>query len=214
MNAHNRRATRVRPKCPNGHNLLKWAQTFLEHVSLDTTFQCVSNASTPGVASTPSVSFSIVHQFFIPIDLQAQFPTRATRGAGVDGTSTYPSIPNTTVNVMRPKRKRWTSPLAKSNRPRPFIACTIYPTLHHRGLNSFFFQIHYPCLRRKLPCSIHTPAIQTLLIEHGIHASQAPPTSHQKIGLGGSLSYLQLVVSAWALPERGHENGVCSLDNL
>jgi hypothetical protein len=43
-----------------------------------------------------------VYQFFIPIDLRAQFPTRATRGAGVVGTSTYPSIPNTTVNVMRP----------------------------------------------------------------------------------------------------------------
>jgi hypothetical protein len=43
-----------------------------------------------------------VYQFFIPTDFRAEFPTRATRGAGVGGTSTYPSIPNTTVNVMRP----------------------------------------------------------------------------------------------------------------
>jgi hypothetical protein len=43
-----------------------------------------------------------VYQFFISTDFRAYFPTRATRGAGVVGTSTYPSIPNTTVNVMRP----------------------------------------------------------------------------------------------------------------
>jgi hypothetical protein len=42
-----------------------------------------------------------VYQFFISIDFRAQFPTRATRGAVVVGTNTYPSIPNTTVNVMR-----------------------------------------------------------------------------------------------------------------
>jgi hypothetical protein len=42
------------------------------------------------------------YKFFITIDLRAQFPTSATRGAGVVGTSTYPSIPNTTVNVIRP----------------------------------------------------------------------------------------------------------------
>jgi hypothetical protein len=43
-----------------------------------------------------------IYQFIIAADFRAQFPTRATRGAGVVGTSTYPSIPDTTVNDMRP----------------------------------------------------------------------------------------------------------------
>jgi hypothetical protein len=46
-----------------------------------------------------------MYRFFIPTVLQAQFPTCATHGAGVVGTSKYQSIPNTTVNVMRPKFK-------------------------------------------------------------------------------------------------------------
>jgi hypothetical protein len=45
-----------------------------------------------------------INQFFICAELQARFPACAMRGAGVVGTSTYTSIPNTTVNVMRPKR--------------------------------------------------------------------------------------------------------------
>jgi hypothetical protein len=40
--------------------------------------------------------------------------------ADVVGTSTYPSILNTTVNVMRPQRPILTSPLTKANRPRMF----------------------------------------------------------------------------------------------
>jgi hypothetical protein len=75
----------------------------------------------------------------------------------VVGTSTYPSIPNTAVNVMRPKRPSWTSPLAKANRPST-TPLTIHPTLHHVRFNSLLFQIHHPCLRRELPCSIYTPA--------------------------------------------------------
>jgi hypothetical protein len=47
------------------------------------------------------LSINLYH-FFIPTDFRAYFPTCATRGAGVVGKSTYPSIPNTTVNVMRP----------------------------------------------------------------------------------------------------------------
>jgi hypothetical protein len=43
-----------------------------------------------------------VYKFFIPTDLQIQFPMCATRAAGVVGASTYPNIPNTTVNVMPP----------------------------------------------------------------------------------------------------------------
>jgi hypothetical protein len=62
-----------------------------------------------------------VYQFFIHNDLQAQFPTRITRGTWVVGTSTYSSIPNTTVTVMRPKWPNLTSPLTKANRPRLFI---------------------------------------------------------------------------------------------
>jgi hypothetical protein len=39
------------------------------------------------------------------------------------------------------------------------------------------FSKHHPCLRRELPCSIHTPTNQTSRIEHGTHASRPPPTS-------------------------------------
>jgi hypothetical protein len=48
------------------------------------------------------VSSIYVCQFFISIDFRALFLTRAPRGAGVVGTSTYLGILNTTVNVMRP----------------------------------------------------------------------------------------------------------------
>jgi hypothetical protein len=43
-----------------------------------------------------------VYQFFVHTCFYALLQTRATRGAGVVGTSTYPSITNTTVNVLRP----------------------------------------------------------------------------------------------------------------
>jgi hypothetical protein len=44
---------------------------------------------------------------------------------GCGGTSTHPSTPNTTVNVMRPKRPSCTPPLANANRPaRLFISYT------------------------------------------------------------------------------------------
>jgi hypothetical protein len=72
-----------------------------------------------------------VYQFFIPTDLQAQLPTCATRGAGVVGTSKYPSIPNTIVNAMRPKRSSWTSPLPKANRHRLFTTCSADPNPRH-----------------------------------------------------------------------------------
>jgi hypothetical protein len=45
-----------------------------------------------------------VYHLLIPTNLKAEFSTCATRGAGVVGTRTYPSMPNTIVNVMRPKR--------------------------------------------------------------------------------------------------------------
>jgi hypothetical protein len=51
-----------------------------------------------------------VCQFFVRAELQAQLPTCAVRGEVVAGTSTYPSIPNTTVNVIHPKRPSWISP--------------------------------------------------------------------------------------------------------
>jgi hypothetical protein len=72
------------------------------------------------------IQFQFQYQFFIPNDLQAQSPMCATRGAGLVGKPTYPSNPNTTVNVMRPKWPSWTSPLAKANRTRPFVASTLY----------------------------------------------------------------------------------------
>jgi hypothetical protein len=101
----------------------------------------------------------VYYQFVIPTNLQAQFHAYASRGAGVVGTSAYPSTQKTTVKVRRPERPRWTLPLAtKVHRPRPFNACTLYPTLHHVGFYSLIFQIHHPCMWRELPCSIHTPA--------------------------------------------------------
>jgi hypothetical protein len=39
---------------------------------------------------------------------------------------------------------------------------------------------HHPCMRRELPCSMHTPANQTSRIEHDTHASKPLPTSSQK----------------------------------
>jgi hypothetical protein len=98
-----------------------------------------------------------IYQLFSLADLIAQFPTRATRGTGVVGTSTYPSIPNTnTVNVMRPKRPSWTSPLTEANRPRLFTTCSVSPSVRHAGFYSHAFQIHRPCMRRELPCSIYS----------------------------------------------------------
>jgi hypothetical protein len=47
-----------------------------------------------------------IYQFFIPIDLKAQFPTcAATRGAGMVGTRTHPSIPNTGGGATIPSLK-------------------------------------------------------------------------------------------------------------
>jgi hypothetical protein len=80
------------------------------------------------------------YQVFIPNDIQAQFPMRVTRGVGVVGTSTYPSIPNTTVNVMRPKRPSWTSSLTKANRHRLFTTRSVYPNLRHVDFYSLVFQ--------------------------------------------------------------------------
>jgi hypothetical protein len=47
---------------------------------------------------------------------------------------------------------------------------------------SLVFQMHNPCMRRELPCSIHTPANQTSRTEHGIHASKPRLASPQKYG--------------------------------
>jgi hypothetical protein len=80
-----------------------------------------------------------------------------TRGAGVVGKSTYPNIPNTTVNEMRLKRTSRTSPLTKAKCSRRFTACNDYPNVRHVGFNSLVFQMHHRCMRRELPCSIHTP---------------------------------------------------------
>jgi hypothetical protein len=51
------------------------------------------------------------YQVFIRYDFQAQLPTGGARGT----VSTYPSILNIIVNVMRSKRPKWTSPFAKAN---------------------------------------------------------------------------------------------------
>jgi hypothetical protein len=107
-------------------------------------------------------------------------PACATRGAGVISTRTHPSIPNTTINVMRPIQQRRTSPLTKANRPQLFTACRVCPNLRHVGFYSHAFQIHHPCLKHELPCSIHSIANQNLRIEHGTHASTPPPASPPK----------------------------------
>jgi hypothetical protein len=87
----------------------------LQHTNYPSTSEPQCEATPIEVGSPPEticagfvdICFPILHsiyvsQFFIPFDLRAEFPTRATRGTGVVGTSAYPSIPNTTVNVMRP----------------------------------------------------------------------------------------------------------------
>jgi hypothetical protein len=136
-----------------------------------------------------------IYQFLILTDLRAQFPTCATRGAGVVGTSTHPRTPNTTLNVMRHKRPSWTSPLNKTSRPRPFIACMDWPNLRHVDFYSRASKIRYPCLRRELPCSTHTPVNQTSRIEHGTNASK-PSNQSPKIRVPGTLSNMQLGMSA------------------
>jgi hypothetical protein len=53
----------------------------------------------------------------------------------------------------------------------------------------------HTCMRRKLLCTIHTPANQTSGIEYGIHASKPLQKVPQK-ELSGSLIDLQLCLSA------------------
>jgi hypothetical protein len=120
------------------------------------------------------------------------------RGAGVVGINTYPSIPNTSLNGMRPRRPSWTSPLTKVNRPHLFAACCAYPNLRHVGFCSLAFQEHHPCLRRELSCYIHTPANPTSRTELGTHANKSP-----EIRLCGELMNIQLGMSARAMPKRG-----------
>jgi hypothetical protein len=74
-----------------------------------------------------------------------------------------------------------------------FIVCSVYPNLRHVRFRSLAFQKHHPCLRRILPCSIHTPANQTSRIKHGTHASKPPPKSPQKY------SYVEhgVICAAW-----------------
>jgi hypothetical protein len=135
------------------------------------------------------------------------------RAWGVVGTSTYPSIPNTTVNVMRSKRPRRTSPLAQANRP-PFITSIVYSANLHSNVSfySLAYQIHHPYLWRELPCSLHTPANQTSGIEHGIHTSEVNVSNKLKLII--SRGNMQLGISACALPQRGALNDLCSSNNL
>jgi hypothetical protein len=121
-------------------------------------------------------SWTCVYQFFILADLQAEFPPCTTRGAGVVGTSTYPSIPNTTVNVMRPKRPNRTSPLSKANRPRLFTTCSVYTNLRYVG-----FHLLSETITRA--CGVNFRALFThmqtkLRIEHGT----IEPSTHVQSG--------------------------------
>jgi hypothetical protein len=63
------------------------------------------------------------NQFFISSDVQAQFPTCTARGAGVVGI--YKLNPKHSKHHRQrdaSQTTRWTSPLAKGNRPRPLVA--------------------------------------------------------------------------------------------
>jgi hypothetical protein len=135
------------------------------------------------------------YQFLISTSLHAYFPSCATHGAGVAGTNTYPSIPNTPVNVMRPKRPSWTSPLTKANRASLFLACVVYPNMRHVCLYSLAFQKHHPCLRRELPCHSHTR--KPNLAHRTRHPRlQTPSNKSPRVRLCGKLINMQLGMSA------------------
>jgi hypothetical protein len=117
-----------------------------------------------------------VYHLFTPSDLQAQFPTRATFGAGVCGWHKHiPKHSKHHRNVMRPEWPNWTSPLAKANRPLSFLACIVYATLHHVGFYSLIFQIHHPCMRRELLCMLHSHTRKPNLAYRTRHPSLHTP---------------------------------------
>jgi hypothetical protein len=156
-----------------------------------------------------------VYQFFILTDLQPQIPTFATRGAG--GLAQAHTQAFQTPPSVRPKRPNcWTSPLAKVKRPRIFIACTVNLTPQNAGFYSFVFQIYHACMRRELPCSIHTHIRKPNLAHSTRHPRlQIPSNKSRKIRLCGTLlSNMPLGMSTRALPERGVENDVCSEDKF
>jgi hypothetical protein len=56
-----------------------------------------------------------------------------------------------------------------------YISWSVYPNLRHVRFCLLAFRKHHQCLRRAIPCSIHTPANQTSRIDHGTHASKPHP---------------------------------------
>ena len=74
-----------------------------------------------------------------------------------------------------PERPSWTLPLPYGNRLRMFTTCISYQRSRHRHFCSLASQEHHPCLRRDLPCSIHTPANTASCIDHGTHLAKPPP---------------------------------------
>jgi hypothetical protein len=118
------------------------------------------------------------YQFFIPTNLHAKFLTCAACGAGpVVGTKHISKHSKHHRQRVASQRPSSTSPLANANNC-PSIACIdLYPILHYVCFYLLVIQIHHPCMRRELPCSIHTPASQTSGLEHGIKGPKPAPTS-------------------------------------
>jgi hypothetical protein len=131
-------------------------------------------------------------EFFIPTYLQAKVLSCAPRGAGVVGTSTYPSIPDTTVHVMRPKRPSWTSPLTTASRPRLFTACRDSPKLRHVVFYSLDFQKN----TRAYGVNFRALFTHTQTTPRALNTSPTPLNKSPKIRLCGTLRNMQLGLSA------------------
>jgi hypothetical protein len=101
--------------------------------------------------------------------------TPAYRGHMADTHMHKPPTPFQTSPSTRcvPNGQVGLRPSTKANRHRLLTVCGAYPNLRHVAFYSLVFQMHHPCIGRKLPCYMyHTPAHKISRIEHGIHSSK------------------------------------------
>jgi hypothetical protein len=101
-----------------------------------------------------------------------------------------------TVNGMRLKWPIWTSPLAKVNRRRPFIASTAYSNPHNVGFYLVVFQIHHSCLQRKLASMLHSHTGKPNLAHRSRHPRLQTPSNKQEKKHGTLSNIMQLGMSA------------------
>jgi hypothetical protein len=130
----------------------------------------------------------------------------------VVGTSTYPRIPYTTVNVRRPKRPSWTSHLTKDSRTDIFTTCSVYLNMRNVGLNSLSKNITRAYGANSSALFTHPQTKPRAL-------NTAPTTlissiKSPKLRLRGKLINLQPCISTRVIPKREAQNCVCSLDKF